>query len=331
MPLYNKPKSTDIPFSFAWIILTAGLSYIISVSLSAQELAPTEVQDYFDTPHAQSYHRQKVITTMKKEVNSYSERLHDLQQRFYQIFYGQGEGDPFAAPFQQTSVPPLPSTSKPAEKGIYVPPKETEIEGIQSGKLAFEVDVSQGKNSVKQNETKERFLGSGKGYWVIRSGFAYPHEPQRGSFGGAEKYRKYKTGFLINAAGGYVINQVRIGLGVYYRRNSFHSSSYEGNPVQGFESGKGASTFAAYLDLGFDYPISDSFDFLVSLGLGYGVTVIEDSLSGNARYDPTFLLTPGVGGRWNFSTNYAFEFGYRYVREDEVPAHAFELGLSGKI
>ena len=76
---------------------------------------------------------------------------------------------------------------------------------------------------------------------------------------------------------------------------------------------------------------SDSFDFLVSLGLGYGVTVIEDSLSGNARYDPTFLLTPGVGGRWNFSTNYAFEFGYRYVREDEVPAHAFELGLSGKI
>ena len=300
-----------------------------TVGLFAQELTPLQAQDYFSSPHSQSYHRQKVISTMKKEVNSYSERLHDLQKRFYQVFYGQDGNSSFDVPFKNTTDPPsfMPTNRQPV--GTYLPPAEIVNEEKPGQKLAFEVDVS--KDMTPGLEEGERFLGSGKGYWIIRTGLAYPYETHTGSSRGATKYRKYKTGFLLNASGGYAMDHWRFGAGIHFRRNLFHSSSYQGNPSQGYGSDKGASTFGALLDFVYSFPLLDSFYIEFSLGAGYGVAVVQDSLSGGSRYDPTFLLLPGIGGRWNFSSNYSFGFGYRYVREDEVPVHAFELGFAGKI
>ena len=301
------------------------------VGVRGQVLSPLQAQDYFESPHSQGYQRQKVITTMKKEVNSYSERLHDLQERFYQIFYGQDGNSSFDAPFKNTSIPSPAVVPMTKPKGAYLPPEPIVYEESSGQQLAFEVDVSQGMNPRLEEGAGDRFLGSGKGYWVIRSGLAYPYETQTGSTGGVTKYRKYKTGFLMNAVGGYAMNNWRFGAGVHFRRNLFHSSSYQGNSGKGFGSSKGATTFGALLDLGYHYPLLDDFDIILNFGAGYGVSVVQDSLSGDSRYDPTFLLLPGVGGRWNFSSNYSFDFGYRFVREDEVPVHAFELGFAGKI
>ena len=102
----------------------------------------------------------------------------------------------------------------------------------------------------------------------------------------------------MNAVGGYAMNRWRFGAGVHFRRNLFHSSSYQGNSGQGFGSSKGATTFGALLDLGYHYPLLDDFDIILSFGAGYGVSVVQDSLSGDSRYDPTSLLLPGSGGKY---------------------------------
>ena len=300
--------------------------------MDAQPLASPEVHDYFGSPHEKTYHRQKVITTMKREVNSYSERLHDLQNRFYKIFYGQEDAASFNAPFKNPKDPQFVPLRQSESKGTYLPPKDSvPVDMAPEQKLAFEVDVSKGAPPESRGVDQDRFLGSGKGYWVIRSGLTIPYQTNRGSFGGAEKYRKYKPGILLQAVGGVTYENFRFGLGLHYRRNSFHSSSYEGSPSDVLDSEKGASTLGSFLDFGYKYPLINSFDLMISLGLGYGVTIVQDSVSGDSRYDPTFLLSPGVGGEWNFSDRFSLDFGYRFLREDEAPVHVFEVGLAGQI
>jgi len=303
-------------------------SLVFSSTLSAEALQAPTSQDYFDSPVEQSFHRQKVITTMKKEVNSYSERLHDLQDRFYRIFYGQEGASSHLAPFSDTSEPLAPILTNENTKGNYIDAVEPKKEGSPRSQLAFEVDAAEGK--VPQAK-EERFLGSGRGYWILRSGLLIPHSSNKSSSGSNVKYRKYNSGVLTELMVGAKIERIRIGAGVMFRFNSFHSSSYEANPGNHFESGNGSSTFGGCLEVCYYHAISKQFELFARMGLGYGVSVIEDSVSGNSRYDPTFILSPSVGGRWNFSDSLSLDFGYSYVHENEAPAHGLVLGLAGKI
>ena len=323
--------SRRLPFARSFLVCFL-LCDMSLTEIGAQPLASPQVQDYFESPHEKTYHRQKVITTMKREVNSYSERLHDLQNRFYKIFYGHEGSASFNAPFNNPEDPQFLPLHQSEPKGTYVSPKDSApVVEAPEQKLAFEVDVSKGEIPESGTLAHDRFLGSGRGYWIIRSGLTLPYQTQRGSFGGAEKNRKYKPGILLQAIGGFTHENFRFGLGLHYRRNSFHSSSYVGSPSNVLGSDKGANTLGSFLDFGYKYPLLNSFDLMISFGLGYGVTIVQDSVSGDSRYDPTFLLSPGVGGKWNFSDRFSLDFGYRFLREDEVPVHVFEIGLAGQI
>ena len=46
------------------------------------------VSDYFEKVDDRSFYQQQRIHGLKSELNNYSSRLHTLQQRFDQIFYG---------------------------------------------------------------------------------------------------------------------------------------------------------------------------------------------------------------------------------------------------
>ena len=54
-----------------------------------------QVTDYFDNVDDKSFYQSQRIHGMKNEINSYSERLHKLQSRFDEIFYGLSRGGSF--------------------------------------------------------------------------------------------------------------------------------------------------------------------------------------------------------------------------------------------
>ena len=56
--------------------------------------------DYFDRIGDKSYYQQQKIDFMKDEMNDYSRRLHSLQEKFNQKFFGSGSGDGFKSLFQ---------------------------------------------------------------------------------------------------------------------------------------------------------------------------------------------------------------------------------------
>ena len=77
------------------------------------------------------------------------------------------------------------------------------------------------------------------------------------------------------------------------------------------------------------------FGIYSTLGLGYGLSVVEDfSPSPNGpdrtRLDPFLYASVGVGATFTPTDFLALSLGYRYFHEEEVPAHGLELGLIGK-
>ena len=56
--------------------------------------------DYFDRVGDKSYYQQQKIDFMKDEMNDYSRRLHSLQEKFNQKFFGSGSGMALSLLFQ---------------------------------------------------------------------------------------------------------------------------------------------------------------------------------------------------------------------------------------
>ncbi|MEL0098505.1 MAG: hypothetical protein VW907_03010, partial [Opitutae bacterium] len=59
----------------------------LGVAQSPNALSARKVQDYFQDVESKSYYQQERIRSMKGEMNEYSERLHNLQEKFHKIFY----------------------------------------------------------------------------------------------------------------------------------------------------------------------------------------------------------------------------------------------------
>ena len=307
------------------------------------------VSDYFEKVDDRSFYQQQRIHGLKSELNNYSSRLHTLQQRFDQIFYGLSSQGKHSTPFELSNSPqkPIyqqrtyesnystPGTFTPSPTPRSVPqsvPQEFQKQQpvrSQTNQLAFSVDAP-GKYSKEgkvaslfdPEQASRESLG---GYLVISPGFSIPFKTHEGDPSvHKSRHREYDPGVSVNIAGGLEKNPFRVGLGVSYKRHSLDDSSYEviggPDPISGH-----SQTVAGYLDLGLRTPIASSLDAYMGVGLGYYLSLIEDP---RKRKDHGFFATGSLGLAWNVSDLIALRFGYRYLHEDEVPSHVAELGLN---
>ena len=346
-------------FSFA-VILVPGMSQ------SPNALGARNVQDYFQDVESKSYYQQERIRSMKGEMNEYSERLHGLQERFHKIFYGNSTNELHQSPFgdkARIAYPtrkyrrPIPQGEVEAIVGRPVRKSATET---NSNQLAFTVDQS---NTLVEEEVRlaeqpeppfleERELDppaesrnlfvSKKdmgGYLILRPGVAIPYQGKKSHPGPSKvKHREYDPGLSLSLAGGYRWAGWKIGAGLLYRKHKHDSGSYEqvGALKHPFAGGSDAMSIAGFLDTGYTHTINQWFGLYGSLGLGYGVTTVEDFapfFSGGAdrtRLEPFFFASLGIGATWTPSEYFALSIGYRYLHEKEVPAHAVELGIEGR-
>ncbi|MGB0354420.1 MAG: outer membrane beta-barrel protein [Opitutales bacterium] len=312
------------------------------------------VSDYFEKVDDRSFYQQQRIHGLKSELNNYSSRLHTLQQRFDQIFYGLSSQGKHSTPFELSNSPQKPvyqqrtyesNYSTPASFTPSPTPRPVAPQSVpqelqeqqqpvrsQTNQLAFSVDAP-GKYSKEgkvaslfdPEQASRESLG---GYLVISPGFSIPFKTHEGDPSvHKSRHRKYDPGVSVNIAGGLEKNPFRVGVGVSYKRHSLDDDSYEViggpnpiNPISGH-----SQTVAGYLDLGLRTPIASSLDAYMGVGLGYYLSLIEDP---RKRKDHGFFATGSLGLAWNVTDLIALRFGYRYLHEDEVPSHVAELGLN---
>ena len=322
------------------------------------------VTDYFDNVDDKSFYQRQRIHGMKREINDYSERLHNLQSRFDEIFYGLSRGNSFSKPFN-TEINP----TRPAKKDLYEPRSRQTYESLAPKGSLPQVSVEQGQfysppsdssalfepqeqNPVNQlafqveapgtytedGKTKALFnpsnhSGSGKlgKYFILTPGYAIPYKVHKPSSPpiNKQRYRRYDPGVSVTVAGGFEKNDFRFGLGGMYKRHRHHETSYEYNlSYPGTHHRKyfqnHAETFAGFLDLGYETSLWGNLDGYIGLGLGYYLTLVEDP---RERKDHGFFATGNIGLAYNFNEMIALRLGYRYLHEKEVPAHVAELGL----
>jgi opacity protein-like surface antigen len=308
------------------------------------------VSDYFEKVDDRSFYQQQRIHGLKSELNNYSSRLHTLQQRFDQIFYGLSSQGKHSTPFELSNSPTRPayqqrtyesnySTPSPNPRRVAPQsvPQELQLpqESVrsQTNQLAFSVEAP-GKYSKEgrvaslfdPEQASRESLG---GYLVISPGFSIPYKTHEGDpLVNKFRHREYDPGVSVNIAGGLEKNPFRVGIGVSYKRHSLDDSAYETNKfiskIKDTISGN-SQTVAGYLDLGLRTPIASSLDAYMGLGLGYYLSLIEDP---RKRKDHGFFATGSFGLAWNVTDLIALRFGYRYLHEDEVPSHVAELGLN---
>ena len=328
-------------FRFAEILLLLALTGVVPLSGQAsfqQESQPIyrnkPISDYYDAIDDKSFYQQKRIHGMKSELNNYSKKLHNLQDRFDQIFYGLSSKGNFQSPFDTTTGPVRPvigtkvetlpqyPAASPIASVIDPPPPEP-----SSNQLAFNVD-SPGKftedGKVVSSFDPRKKTANGLGYYLVLSpGVAIPHKIHKEFL----SYRRYDPGISATLAGGFNVSGFKIGIGGAYKKHSFHDSSKL--KVSPYSDLTGDSeTFAGYLDLGYEFELSRSLDAYFGIGVGYYLSLIEDRKNLGSRKEHDVFLTGTTGLAWRFSEISALRLSYRYFHENEAPAHLAELGLN---
>jgi len=350
--------------SFGWFLGHAfGQSYSPAQERSAY--------DYFDRLGDKSFYQQQKIEFMKDEMNDYSRRLHSLQEKFNQRFFGIGSGQNYQNPFAQGEVSP-PSLPKIEEQMEESPPPSrmsrrplpSYSKSGDSQKLAFEVNspspssdnltpdlppdttVIDSSFSSAENETQLHVqpvqAKDTVAYLILHPGITFPYRGKSSHFAGDKsKHREYDPGFSLTLSGGYQWNGFSFGGGGLYRKNKHdrkHSYEKSGGVEYDFISGSASSTFAAFLEFGYNHHFNDWFKFYSNINLGYGVSVVEDYSASpmvtppgtnRTRIDTTFIGSGGLGLGFHPNEHLAFLLGYRFFYEDEVPAHALEVGING--
>ena len=348
------------------ISLSFGLLLIVFCPLSVmngQGYRPAQERnayDYFDRVGDKSYYQQQKIDFMKDEMNDYSRRLHSLQEKFNQKFFGLGNKSDFQDPFSENK-----NLSNELSNDVHIQDdvvfeRQSTPRALpnysrsnDSQKLAFEVGVSPVEDSpetfsseieVEQESTEfdisfDNTEHSHNGpYFIIRPGITFPYRDQTTHYGANKsRHREYEPGLSLTFSGGYHWGGLKLGGGFLYRENKHdRSRSYEvlGGNNYNFISGSKSSTFGGFIELGYDLELAEYFNFYSSLSLGYGVSIVEDysvALDPNdrTRIDPTFLGSLGLGFAFVPTESLSFQLGYRFLYEDEVPVHALELGLNG--
>ena len=329
-------------FKFAeilFILVLTGFSPLLGQTSFQQEprviYKNKPISDYYDAIDDKSFYQQKRIHGMKSELNNYSKKLHNLQDRFDKIFYGLSSKGNFQSPFDTNTEPARPTmatkvetlprypVARPVAPVIDSPPP---LEA-PSNQLAFNVD-SPGKftedGKVISSFDPRKKIANGLGYYLVLSpGVAFPYKIHKEFL----SYRRYDPGISVTFAGGFNVSGFKIGVGGAYKRHSFHDSSkLNVNPFSDLIGD--SETYAGYLDLGYEFELSHSLEAYFGIGVGYYLSLIEDNKDLSARKEHDVFLTGTTGLAWRFSELLALRLSYRYFHENEAPAHLAELGLN---
>ena len=292
------------------------------------------VLSYYENLDDKTYFHQRRIHGMKGELNDYSQKLHNLQQRFDQIFYGLSANRSFKTPFSVSNQPVRPSYANRFEgnltsgQSVTVPsndfsraPRVAEATPPSNlNQLAFNVD-SPGSPRTAANGQVPSLLRApvlaGSSLFDLTPAVAIPSKTHEG----VDFKRKYDPGLAVSLAGGVKKDGFRFGLGALYKRNDFDSSSRDksGNPLT-----QESETFAAYLDLGYEFALVGR--SMATLAWVWAIIVPTWRIP-LSEPRTAFFPTGVIGLAYNFSDLVALRLGYRYFHEDEVPAHLAELGL----
>lgn len=300
--------------------------------------------DFFEDVDEKSFYQQKRIYGMKNELNNYSEKLHNLKERFDRIFYGLSSDGRFSTPFDTSSQPQRPIQKPIAPSSLSFPPVSTSPEPVSENnpspdelnidkeinatppqnQLAFNVESA---GEFTQNDmivsTFDPELSSKGGYYLILSpGIAFPYEKHNSS----KSFRKYDPGFSGSLTSGLKSGGFRIGLGGIYKRHTFHHSAQLHS--SSIRLAGDTETFAGFLDLGYTFTLSSKLEANIGAGIGYYLSIIDDNGDQSSRKDHDIFLTLSTGLAWRFSEYFSTQMNYRYFHEDEVPAHLIELGLN---
>ncbi|MDG0964329.1 MAG: outer membrane beta-barrel protein [Opitutales bacterium] len=291
------------------------------------------IVDYYDTIDDKSFYQLKRIHGMKGELNSYSQKLHTLQDRFDKIFYGLSSKGNFKTPFDTSVQPtrpvinstPKPPSPFPVRQEVEYPvaefPQET---ASPENQLAFNVSspgtFTQDEKVISTfNPHSNRGVGY---YFIISPGVSFSTKIHKRS----DSYKRFDPGFSTTFAGGFKVGDFKIGLGGVYKNHSFHEDSKL--KPSGLALTGDSETFAGYLDLGYNLKISNSWDAYFGLGIGYYLTLIDDNKDLSTRKEHDVFLTASTGISWRMSELFSLSLGYRYFHENEVPAHIAELGAN---
>ena len=362
--------------SFSLVLFFLLWANSVGFAQSPNALGARKVQDYFQDVESKSYYQQERIRSMKGEMNEYSERLHSLQEKFQQIFYGRSTDELHQSPFGEKEKISYPKRKyrEPMPEVESIVPRTKPAARFQSrsNQLAFQVDQPQPQSPPPTPEVKEQTslsespnssfedelivnseepvrdqpvsyepeTGSDSGgYFILRPGVIFPYQKKTThQNSNTIKHREYDVGVAVSLSGGYRWNGWKLGGGMLYRQNKHDSESFEtdGVNVEPFADGSKSMSIAGFIEGGYTHSFNHLFGIYGTIGLGYGVSVIEDfapALSmgeDRTRLDPFFLATVGLGATWTPIDNFALSLGYRYLYEDEVPAHAIEVGVEGK-
>ena len=155
----NLPSFFCLPFVLCFSLLLPLSSLLLSQEYDDREyraLAQRKpIVDYYETVNDKSFYQLKRIHGMKGELNSYSEKLHNLQDRFDKIFYGLSSKGNFQTPFDTTMQPARPvvqprtaAVMPKMEAPTQITPRYQEPveQAPPENQLAFNVD-SRGKYS----------------------------------------------------------------------------------------------------------------------------------------------------------------------------------------
>ena len=95
-------------------LLIAHFSFSLKGADQVEGFAPKPVVDFYSSIDDKSFYQQKRIHGMKGELNNYSKKLHNLQERFDRIFYGLSAQKEFQTPFDLSNQP-----ARPLKKSIF--------------------------------------------------------------------------------------------------------------------------------------------------------------------------------------------------------------------
>jgi hypothetical protein len=349
-------------FVFTYMVTSVTVLYL--PAQSSRVLDGRSAKDYMPSVEDKSFLQQQRIHIMKKELNDYSERLHLLRNRFETLFYGQSKSGEFSTPFD-ASTPPQ-KRQKPKvqyEPSLPLPPPPP-VSRIRPSQLAFEIDNPQDAtesptlDDLRNGDSRDEFSTSSeftyedantsssqldmpiiiqptlRGYFVLRPGLTLPFKAKETTYSGQtgkSKRREYKNGFSLLGSGGFVLsNGLYFGGGAFYRENNHDTGkSYQKWPgtTNYYPNGSKSLSAGGFGEIGYNLPVSNRWSVLGNLGLGYGVSVTDKTIGRDV--DGFVFAMAGLGMEWTPADFFALSLGYRYLHEEEVPAHSFEVGLKG--
>ena len=329
----------QVAYVFMIRIFSSALTFFcVHLSLNGQNSGNSQlsygvgekpVSEYYSSVDQKSHFQKHKIRNLKDELNNYSGRLHNLQKRFDEIFYGLSTKGKHSKPFDLDSMRANMNNQK---RGYWY---ESNTSSYSSPKQnLFSADSTLGEPSTIEPESdfvaptdqdETDFSGGKSGrfgsYLIVSPGASFPFKQHETVSGATPSLRKYVPGFSTNLATGFETNSYRIGLGAMYRINSHDGESYYGSD----RLSESSSSLAYYLDLGYKTPLNENLDAYFGIGLGYYQTKSKIPMS---LKDNGFYGTGSVGLSWNLSEIFAFRLGYRYSHDEEVPSHIGEVGLN---